>query len=99
MEESLVGHVPLYGHFFRCVRRLDAPSIDCLTSLPPQVPWYVARMIGSIADLEGRTVTMCEVSDHSQRYRRPGDTRPIRIVTEDEIRGTVTGWRGAGSIR
>ena len=100
MEESLVGHVPLYGHFFRCVRRLDAPSIDCLTSLPPQVPWYVARMIGSIADLEGSTVTMCEVSDHSQRYRREGDTRPVRIVTEDEIRGTCNrlAWGGINTL-
>jgi len=100
MEEGLVGHVPLYGHFFRCVRRLDAPSIDCLTSLPPQVPWSIARMIGSVADLEGRTVTMCEVSDHSQRYRPKGDTRPIRIVTEDEIRGTCNRlvWGGINTL-
>ncbi len=100
MEESLVGHVPLYGHFFRCLRRLDAPSIDCLTSLPPQVPWYIARMIGSVADLEGRTVTMCEVSDHSQRYRPKGDTRPVRIVTEDEIRGTCNRliWGGVNTL-
>jgi len=100
MEESLVGHVPLYGHFFRCVRRLDAPSIDCLTSLPPQVPWHVARMIGSVADLEGRTVTMCEVSDHSQRYRPKGDTRPARIVSEDEIRGTCNRlvWGGVNTL-
>ena len=100
MEEGLVAHVPLYGDFFRCVRRLSAPSIDCLTSLPPQVPWYVARMIGSVADLEGRTVTMCEVSDHSQRYRRKGDTRPIRIVTEDEIRGTCNrlAWGGINTL-
>jgi len=100
MEESLVGHVPLYGHFFRCVRRLDAPSIDCLTSLPSQVPWHVARMIGSAADLEGRTVTMCEVSDHSQRYRPKGDTRPVRIVTEDEIRGTCNRlvWGGINTL-
>jgi hypothetical protein len=100
MEESLVGHVPLYGHFFRCLRRLDAPGIDCLTSLPPQVPWYIARLIGSVADLEGRTVTMCEVSDHSQRYRPPGDTRPVRIVTEDEIRGTCNRlvWGGINTL-
>ncbi len=100
MEEGLVGHVPLYGHFFRCLRRLDAPSIDCLTSLPPQVPWSIARMIGSVADLEGRTVTMCEVSDHSQRYRPKGDTRPIRIVTEDEIRGTCNRlvWGGINTL-
>ncbi|MCY2988726.1 MAG: glycosyl hydrolase [Planctomycetota bacterium] len=100
MEEGLVGHVPLYGHFFRCLRRLDAPSIDCLTSLPPQVPWYIARLIGSAADLEGRTVTMCEVSDHGQRYRPKGDTRPIRIVTEDEIRGTCNRlvWGGINTL-
>ena len=88
MEETIAAHVPLYGDFFRCARRLDAPSIDCLTSLPPQVPWYIARLLGSVAELEGRTVTMCETSDHSQRYRPAGDTRPIRVVTEDEIRGT-----------
>jgi len=100
MEEGLVGHVPLYGHFFRCVRRLDAPSIDCLTSLPPQVPWHIARLIGSVADLESRTVTMCEVSDHSQRYRPQGDTRPIRIVTEDEIRGACNrlAWGGINTL-
>ncbi len=88
MEESIAAHVPLYGDFFRCARRLDAPSIDCLTSIPAQVPWFIARLMGSVADLEGRTVTMCETSDHSQRYRPAGDTRPVRIVTEDEIRGT-----------
>jgi len=100
MEEGLVGHVPLYGDFFRCIRRLDAPSIDCLTSLPPNVPWYIARMIGSVADLEKRPVTMCEVSDHSQRYRPKGDTRPIRIVTEDEIRGTCNRlvWGGINTL-
>lgn len=86
-EESLLAHVGFYGDFFRCARCLDAPSIDCLTSIPKEVPWYIARLISSIGELEGRPDTMCETSDHSQRYRRPGDTRPIRIVTEDEIRG------------
>ena len=49
MEENLVNHVPLYGDFFRCLRRLDAPSIDCLTSLPNQVPWHIARLASSAA--------------------------------------------------
>ena len=100
MEESLVSQVPLYGDFFRCARRLDAPSIDCLTSLPPQVSWSIARLLSSIADLEGRQVTMCEVSDHSQRYRPKGDGRPIRIVTEDEIRGTCNRllWGGMSTL-
>ena len=87
-EEGLVGHVPLYGDFFRCIRRLDAPSIDCLTSVPAEVPWFIARLLSSAAELEGRTLVMSETSDHSQRYRPAGDTRPKRVVTEAEIRGT-----------
>ena len=88
MEESLLSHVPLYGDFFQCVRRTDAPSMDCLTSLPEGVPWYVARLVCSAAELEGRSVTMSETSDHAQRYRPEVDERPVRVVTEDEIRGT-----------
>ena len=88
-EEGLAAHVPLYGDFFRCLRRLDAPSIDCLTSVPSEVPWHIARLAASAAELEGKRVVMCETSDHSQRYRPPGDQRPVRTVTETEIRGTV----------
>ena len=88
MEESLAAHVPFYGDFFRCARRLDAASIDCLTSLPPEVPWFIARLLASAAELEGKTIVMSETSDHSQRYRPPGDVRPVRNVTEREIRGT-----------
>lgn len=88
MEEDILTHVPLYGDFYRCLCRLDAPSMDCLTSIPREVPWYVARLIGSVADIHGRAVTMCETSDHSQRYRPQGDTRPVYQVSEDEIRGT-----------
>jgi hypothetical protein len=87
-EEPVLAHVPLYGDFFRCLRRMDAPGIDCLTSIPETVPWYIARLASSAAELEGRTVVMCETSDHSQVYRPEGDTRSRRDVTEDEIRGT-----------
>lgn len=87
-EEGIAGHVPLYGDFFRCIRRLDAPSIDCLTSLPPEVPWFIARLLSSAAELEDRTLVMSETSDHSQVYRPAGDQRPRRVVTEAEIRGT-----------
>jgi len=87
-EEGIVGHVPLYGDFFRCIRKLDAPSIDCLTSIPPEVPWFVARLLSSVSELEGQPLVMSETSDHSQRYRPAGDKRPKRVVTEAEIRGT-----------
>ena len=87
-EEGIVGHVPLYGDFFRCIRRLDAPSIDCLTSVPANVPWYIARLLSSAAELEQRTLVMSETSDHEQQYRPEGDKRPRQVVTEAEIRGT-----------
>lgn len=99
MEEGLVTHVPFYGDFFRCARRLDAPSIDCLTSLPPEVPWYIARLLASAAELERRPVVMCETSDHGQVYRPAGDKRPKRIVTEAEIRGTCNRLIVAGINR
>lgn len=88
MEENLVNQVALYGHFPQCLRRLDAPSIDCLTSVPDQVPWIIARLASGAAELEGRRFVMCETSDHSQRYRPAGDARPVRTVTKAEIRGT-----------
>lgn len=98
-EEGLVGHVALYGDFFRCIRRLDAPSIDCLTSLPAEVPWYIARLLASAAELEGRRLVMSETSDHSQVYRPAGDQRPKRLVTEAEIRGTCNRQIVAGVNR
>jgi hypothetical protein len=87
-EESLLCHCGYYGNFMACVRHLDFPSIDCLTSVPPSVPWHAAKLIGSVANIEGRPKTMSETSDHVQRYRRPGDKRPIYHVSPDEIRGT-----------
>jgi len=89
MEENLTGQVALYGDFLGCLRRLDAPSIDCLTSLPREVPWRIARYALSAAVLEGHALTMCEVSDHSQQYRPAGDTRRRVTVSEPQIRGTL----------
>lgn len=95
-EENIVNHVPLYGDLFACLRRMGAPSIDCLTSLPPDVPWYIARLTASAAELEGRSLVMCETSDHAQVWRPAGDARPKRLVTEAEIRGTCNRLLVAG---
>lgn len=95
-EENIVNHVPLYGDFFQAVRRMDAPGIDCLTSVPEDVPWYVARLVASAAELEGRRLVMCETSDHAQVWRAAGDARPKRVVSEAEIRGTVNRLMVAG---
>lgn len=96
MEESMVGQVPLYGDFMGCMRRLDAPGIDCLTSVPSEVQWRIARVASSVAELENRSLVMSETSDHVQRYRGSGDKRPVRTVTEEEIRGTVNRLMVAG---
>jgi hypothetical protein len=88
-EEGLTSHVALYGDFFACLRRMDAPSIDCLTSIPSEVPWHIAKLAAGAADLTGNAIVMCETSDHAQVWRAPGDSRPTRSVTEAEIRGTI----------
>ena len=88
-EEDLTNHVALYGDFLGCLRRMDAPGIDCLTSIPGEVPWHIAKLAAAAADLEGNSIVMSETSDHTQVWRPPGDERPKRVVTEAEIRGTV----------
>lgn len=89
LEEPIASHVANYGDLFRCLRRMDAPSIDCLTSIPAEAPWFVARLAASAAELEGRSLVMSETSDHVQQHRPKGDDRPRRIVSEAEIRGTI----------
>ncbi len=89
IEESLIDQVPLYGDFFACLRELSAPSIDCLTSIPEDVPFGIGRLAASAAALNGNPLTMCEASDHVQRWRPAGDTRPAVMVTEDQIRGSL----------
>ncbi|MCC6444236.1 MAG: hypothetical protein IT210_12380, partial [Armatimonadetes bacterium] len=95
-EETLDYHVGFYGDFFASARRYDIPGIDCLTSDPPTVPWQIAKMLGSVADLTGSSKTMSETSDHSQRYRPPGDSRPVQPVSPAQIKGTCNRLYVAG---
>jgi len=100
LEEGGTAQVGLYGDFFSCTRRLSAPGIDCLTSIPAEVPWQVARQASSAADLNGGGVpVMCETSDHCQHYRPAGDKTPIRYITEAEIRGTCNKLMAGGVSR
>jgi hypothetical protein len=96
MEEGITAQVGLYGNFFSCLRCLSAPGIDCLTSIPAEVPWYIARQASSAADLNGGGPVMCETSDFSQVYRPEGDKRPRHVVSEAEVRGTCNKLMAAG---
>lgn len=86
-EEGLLDHVPFYGNFYLCARRLTAPGIDCITSLPSWNPWYIARLLSSVTELEGRTITMSENSSYMEAFG-PFHKGPYN-VSEEEIRGTL----------
>lgn len=88
-EENFLAAIPFYGNFFQCARELTAPGIDCLSSVPHEVPWFSARLFASMAELGQHRITMSETSDHVQRYRPEGDTRPVYEVSEEEIRGAI----------
>lgn len=99
-EEGLVGHVPLYGDFFKVLRGLSAPSCDILTSIPATVPWITPLLVGSAGELNGARHVMSEASDHSQKYRRNGDSRPIYQVGVREIVGSLNRqiWGGVNTF-
>jgi hypothetical protein len=88
-ETGVLPHVPLYGDYYACMRRQTLPGIDCLSSLPPRVPWMTARVACGAAEVCGRRIRMCETSDAVERYRPPGDPTPPVAVTPTQIRGTV----------
>lgn len=95
LEENILHHVPLYGDAFTALRHMDSTGIDCLSSDPAvpryrshagmgaDVPWNAARLASSAAELDGRPMVMCEVSEHMQRMARP----PIAVSAE-QYRGT-----------
>ena len=94
-EESFNFHVSHYGDFFRCIRRLDAPSIDSLTSIPSNVSWLAALYAGSARELNGARYTMCEASDHRERKRKVAYR-----VSEGEVNGTFNRllWGGINTF-
>ncbi|MGN0847796.1 MAG: hypothetical protein ACI4RA_10495 [Kiritimatiellia bacterium] len=99
-EESLDAHVCLYGDFFKVLRGLSAPSCDMLHSVPAQVTWLTPLLVGSAGELNGARHVMSEASDHCQRYRAKGDTRPIYQVSAREIVGSLNRqiWGGVNTF-
>jgi hypothetical protein len=105
LEENVLHHPQLYGDLFACLRALEIPGIDVLSSKPDtprtgtvmgmdaHVPYDAARFASSAAQLNYHAEVMCEVSDHIQNVH---GTR----VTEAQFRGTynrllwggITAW-------
>lgn len=100
-EEGMVCHVGLYGDFFRCLRALGEPGVDCLTSIPDKVPWLTAQFGGSAGALNASRYIMCEASDIiQQRPLKPGGPRPGYQVSEMQIIGSLNRliWGGINTF-
>jgi len=72
-EERLSWHVWFEGDLFRCLRHLDWPGIDILSSVPQDLlageGFLTPKFVSSVAHICGRPVVMSETSDHVQRIR------------------------------
>lgn len=99
-EEGLVAHVSLYGDFFKVLRGLSAPSCDLLTSVPARVPWITPLLVGSAGELNGARRVMSEASDHGEKYRPKGDSRPVYQVSVREVVGALNRqiWGGVNTF-
>jgi hypothetical protein len=66
-EEKLLWHVMYYGNLLTCLRRMDVPGIDILSSDPLALAagngFLMPKLISSAAHVMGRTETMSETSD------------------------------------
>ena len=99
MEEGFVSHVPLYGDFLRCARQLGAPSMDCLTSVPSEVPWYVARLLASVTE-STLSERIAEADQHTifQIFHPIQQHLPIFDLEQHAADGSIHG-RGLKSCR
>ena len=94
-EERFAFHVAGYGNFFRCLKTLDCPSIDCLYSDPTRMPLTAALFAGSARELVGANRAMVEISSHVELHcQKP------RVVGADEIQGALNRmlWSGINTF-
>jgi len=72
-EERLSWHVWYEGDLFRCLRRMDWPGIDILTSIPEDLlagdGFMTPKFVSSAGHICRRPIIMSETSDHVQRVR------------------------------
>jgi hypothetical protein len=70
-EEKLLWHVMYYGDLFTCLRRMDIPGIDLLSSDPLALAaghgFLVPKLVSSVAHVMGRSHTMSETSDFAEQ--------------------------------
>lgn len=90
-EERLIWHAMYYGDLMACLRQMDIPGVDMLTSDPRTIvlgPIFIApKLASSAAHLEGQYEVMSETSDFVQRTGAWGGER--RRASLAEMRATA----------
>ncbi len=91
LEETMLAHVPLYGDLFRSFRRMDAPGIDMLSSIPDNMFWHTARMVSSVAALIDTPYTFSEPSAHVERVAHGYETDPPMEIMRGALNKQLLG--------
>ncbi|MBC8235433.1 hypothetical protein H8E77_38290 [bacterium] len=85
LEERIIQHVAFSGDLMACLRQMQAPGVDMLTSKPERIlkdGWFMSpKYAGSVACITGRQVVMSETSGHIETATRVCYTLPEMIGT------------------
>jgi hypothetical protein len=68
LEERIIQHVAFSGDLMACLRKMQSPGVDMLTSKPERIlkdGWFMSpKYVSSVAFLTGCKVVMSETSGH-----------------------------------
>jgi len=106
-EERLSWHVWFEGDLFRCLRRMDWPGIDILSSIPEDLlagdGFLTPKFVSSAAHIGLRRIVMSETSDHVQRSRggaasleQMAGTAGLQFALGVNLITSYYQWRGYG---
>jgi hypothetical protein len=99
-EECVLIHVPLEGNKMQALTGLDIPGLDMLDSDPKawmksnepfSGDWQAAVLPNSVAQLTGKRIVMCEISDFTQKQ---SGKEPVRL----EEMQSASAWQMAWGV-
>lgn len=107
-EERLSWHVWFEGDLFRCLRRMDWPGIDILSSIPQDLlageGFLTPKFVSSAAHICRRPMVMSETSDHVQRVaggaaslEQMAGTAGLQFALGVNLITSYYRWRGYGA--
>ncbi len=101
-EERLLWHAMYYGDLMACLKRMDIPGIDMLTSDPRTIvlglSFLVPKLASSAAHLVGIYETMSETSDYVQRMGAWGGQKRRAWLPEMKATAAIQFLLGINTI-